>query len=196
MTSVILLIALAAVSGPAPTQASKKFLADETKFHINGKTFQEDIMNAMGSMLGCGGQATPEKMASIRKTLDPMWLTLPKISSGRIDRRSMRYLIHRYFMQTSSLMIRGFEPTRPVNDSHWGVADILSQVVPAYVESVLESRHMSQHGFGLNDTVTMVVMLEQLIFDSESALMEKVYKAQHKPMPPPSKEQSGPQPTT
>merc|ERR1719408_143506 len=121
----------------------------------------------MGSMLGCGGQASPEQMGAIRMMLHPMWQTLPKASKGRIDRRSLRYLVHRYFMQTSSLMIRGFEPTRPVNDSYWGVADILSQAVPAYVESVLESKGAKQLGFGLDDSISMVVMLEQLIFDSE-----------------------------
>merc|ERR1719298_342244 len=114
-------------------------------------------------------------------TLTPMWRTLPK-TSERIDRRSLRYLVHRYFMQTSSLMIRGFEPMRPTNESHWGAADILSQMVPAYVESVLESHHSTQNGFTLQDAVDMVLMLDQLIFDSESTLLEGVYKDQRKPL--------------
>merc|ERR1740138_927845 len=130
-------------------------------------------------MLGCGGEASPEKVALIQKKLEPMWRTLPK-TYGRIDRRSLRYLVHRYFMQTSSLMVRGFEPTRPVNESNWGVADILSQMVPAYMESVLESSHAKQHGFTLKDAVSMVVMLQQLIFDSESWLLEKIYADQGK----------------
>merc|ERR1719498_1690352 len=49
-------------------------------------------------MLGCGGEASAQKVASIRKTLEPMWHTLPK-NYGRIDRRSLRYLVYRYFMQ-------------------------------------------------------------------------------------------------
>merc|ERR1719409_571417 len=138
-------------------------------------------MNAMGSMLGCGGQADSEQVAAITATLTPMWRTLPK-TSGSIDRRTLRYLVHRYFMQTSSLMVRGFEPTRPTNESHWGAADILSQMVPAYVESVLESKHSTQNGFTLQDAVDMVIMLDQLIFDSEGALLEGVYKDQRKPL--------------
>lgn len=137
-------------------------------------------MNAMGSALGCGGEANPQKLASIRAAIKPMWRTLPK-SNERIDRRSLRYLVHRYFMQTSSLMIRGFEPSRPVNESYWGVADILSQMVPAYVESVLESKHAKTKGFTLKDAVNMVVMMDQLIFDSESSLLEKIYADQSKP---------------
>merc|ERR1719440_2186327 len=117
-------------------------------------------------MLGCGGEASAAKVASIRKALEPMWHTLPK-SYDRIDRRSLRYLAHRYFMQTSSLLIRGFEPTRPVNESHWGVADILSQMVPAYVEAALESNHVKNRGFSQRDAISMIAMLELLIFDSE-----------------------------
>jgi hypothetical protein len=151
----------------------------ESNLSVRGKAFKEDIMNAMGSMLGCGGQASAEHIADIRRVLTPMWQTLPK-SYDRIDRRSLRYLVHRYFMQTSSIMVRGFEPTRLVNDSHWGVADILSQKVPAYVESVLDAKHNTQHGFSLQDAVDMVLMLDQLIFDSESANLESVYHRQHR----------------
>merc|ERR1719261_614955 len=138
-------------------------------------------MNAVGSMLGCGGQADQDQVRSITKTLTPMWRTIPK-TDGRIDRRSLRYLAHRYFMQTSSLMIRGFEPSRPTNESNWGAADVLSQVVPAYVESVLESQHKSQHGFTLQDVVDMILTLDQLVFDSESSVLENVYKHQRKPL--------------
>merc|ERR1719199_1439363 len=106
---------------------------------------------------------------------------MPK-TNGNVDRRTLRYLVHRYFMQTSSLMVRGFEPTRPTNDSHWGAADILSQMVPAYVESVLESHHSTQNGFTLQDAVDMVLMLDQLIFDSESPLLDGIYKEQRKPL--------------
>merc|ERR1719198_831748 len=115
-------------------------------------------MNAMGSMLGCGGQPDRGQIKAITSVLTPMWRTLPK-TADRIDRRSLRYLVHRYFMQTSSLMLRGFEPSRPVNESHWGVADVLSQMVPAFVESVLESGHAKSNGFSLKDAVNMVVML-------------------------------------
>lgn len=181
---VILILILAVTCWPSAAQASNNFLAFDSKHprhRDDAKAFQEDILDAMTSMLGCGGEATPEKMALVIKTLKPMWRTMPKTSSGRIDRRTLRYLVHRYFMQTSSLMVRGFEPTRSVNDSNWGVADILSQKVPAYVESVLEAHHAKQHGFSLDDSVSMVLMLEQLIWDSESLLLEKAYADQRKP---------------
>jgi hypothetical protein len=55
-------------------------------------------------------------------------------------------------------------------------------MVPAYVESVLDANHNSQKGFSLQDAVDMVVMLNQLIFDSESTKLEHVYHNQRKPV--------------
>mmetsp|Transcript_42902 Transcript_42902/g.68547 ORF Transcript_42902/g.68547 Transcript_42902/m.68547 type:complete len:566 (-) Transcript_42902:99-1796(-) len=179
------IVALAAFSGLSLTRGSKKFLeSDSSQRHanINNKAFRDDIINAMGPLLGCGGIADAKKVESVRNMLEPMWRTLPKMSSDRVDRRSLRYLVHRYFMKSSSLMIRGFEPTRSVNESHWGVADILSQMVPAYVESVFESHHAKQKGFDLTDAVDMVVVLEQLIYDSDGSLLARIYQDQRKPV--------------
>jgi hypothetical protein len=177
---------LLAMFGPSLVHGSKRFLADGAKYHhaqINSTAFRDDIVSAMDFMLGCGGQVASQKAHTIQKILAPMWRTLPKTTDHEhIDRRSLRYLVHRYFMKTSSLMIRGFEPSRLVNESHWGVADILSQMVPAFVESVLEAPHAKNIGFSITDAVHMVVMLEQLLFDSESTLLGKVYQDQHKPM--------------
>jgi hypothetical protein len=161
---------------PGLCDCSGKFLSEHK---VSQEAFKEEIMNAMGSILGCGGEADASKIAAVRAIVTPMWRATPK-TQNRIDRRSLRYLVHRYFMQTSSLMVRGFEPTRPTNESHWGTADILSQMVPAYVESVLESKHNTQHGFALQDVVDMVLALDQLIFDSEGTLLENVYNHQRK----------------
>jgi len=80
-------------------------------------------------------------------------------------------------------MIKGFEPSRPTNLTGWGSSDdILSATVPAFVEGVLESRHARENGFDLQDAVYMVATIEELIFDAESVLLEKVYASQRKPM--------------
>jgi hypothetical protein len=156
------------ISVQAKLQASKSFLASEG--NLSKQNFVDDVADALGPIFGCGGHPSEEKLAAIRKTLKPIWITLPKISSSsdRIDRRSLRYLAHRYFMQVSSISVRGFEPTRVTNESHWGTADILSQVVPAYVENVLNSDHVKNYGFSIDDAVKMVMMLDELIFNSEA----------------------------
>jgi len=163
-----------------PCDCSSAFLSAK-KGSLSESAFRDDIMNAMGSVLGCGGEADAAHIQKIKSVVKPMWQTMPK-AQDRIDRRNLRYLVHRYFMKTSSVMVRGFEPTRSTNDSSWGSADILSQMVPAYVESVLEANHRTQQGFSLQDVVDMVLALDQMIFDWEGSLLENVYDNQRKSM--------------
>jgi len=175
-------LALAAL----PISASAKGFLVERKGSLrstaDANSFQTELRNAMGEALGCGGHVGKETLAEIEKALRVMWQTLPKNSKGRVERRSLRYLVHRFFYKKSALLVRGFEPSRPTNASSWGRDDILSQRVPAYVESVLESKHAHDNGFSLDDAVLMVATVEQLIFDSESSLLEKVYSFHHKPV--------------
>jgi len=149
--------------------------------HTTAIGLNKELRDAMSEAMGCGGHSTEEEVVAIKKDLQPIWRTLPKNGRGdRIERRSLRYLVYRYFNKKSSLLVRGFEPNRLVNQSSWGDEDILSQRVPAFVESVLESNHAQVHGFDFLDAVQMVVTLEQLIFDSESAILEAVYQNQRK----------------
>jgi len=159
----------------------KGFLVEQNSATHSAAGLSKELRDAMSEAMGCGGHFTEEEVAAIKRDLQPIWRTLPKNGRvGRIERRSLRYLVYRYFNKKSSLLVRGFEPNRLVNHSHWGDEDILSQKVPAFVESVLESKHVQVQGFDFSDAVQMVVTLEQLIFDSESAVLETVYQNQRK----------------
>ncbi|CAE7419547.1 unnamed protein product [Symbiodinium natans] len=136
----------------------------------------------MGGALGCGGEVPLEKLRQLEDELDSAFATLPKNGAGRIDRRSLRYLAYRHFSQKYALVIRGFEPSRPTNESLWAAAEVLSEKVPGYVENVLMSRHAEERGFDVRDAALLITTIEQLVFDSESALLTKVYEAQRKPL--------------
>merc|ERR1719163_339560 len=100
---------------------------------------------------------------------------MPKNVIGRIDQKSLRYMAHRYFMQQSNIQIRGFEPSRVVNSTHQGQAEILSQRVPAFVEMMLEGKHATL-GFTLQDAVWMVATIQQLMHDSDRHTLEASYR--------------------
>eukprot|EP00928_Gymnodinium_smaydae_P007428 TRINITY_DN1266_c0_g2_i1.p1 TRINITY_DN1266_c0_g2~~TRINITY_DN1266_c0_g2_i1.p1 ORF type:complete len:527 (+),score=114.92 TRINITY_DN1266_c0_g2_i1:220-1800(+) len=134
----------------------------------------------METVMGCGfsTETGREKrlLATVERALLPMWRVAPKNAEGRLEWRMVRYLAHRYFMQSSSLLVRGLEPARQVNDSHAGAGEILSSRVPSLVD-LLEGKRSSR-GFSFEDTVAMVATLEQVIFESESSLLETAYKQQ------------------
>ncbi|CAE7322487.1 unnamed protein product [Symbiodinium pilosum] len=149
---------------------------------VDAAAFEAELQAAMGGALGCGGEVAPQKLRQLEAELDSTYATLPKNGAGRIDRRSLRYLTYRHFSQKYALVIRGFEPSRPSNESLWAAAEVLSEKVPGYVENVLMSRHAEERGFDVRDAALLITTIEQLVFDSESALLTKVYEAQRKPL--------------
>jgi len=170
-------VLLASVAFALATPAmSTGFLGETDRTKLDKMRFQSEISEAMGMVLGCGGQVGEKDLQAIEKEMQPIWQAVHKISGDRIDRRSLRYVVHRFFDRRSALHIRGFEPSRPVNASGWGDVDIFSQRVPAYVEAVLESKHKERNGFDLRDAAYMLATIKQLIFDSEGAILQKAYK--------------------
>mmetsp|Transcript_72942 Transcript_72942/g.152274 ORF Transcript_72942/g.152274 Transcript_72942/m.152274 type:complete len:585 (-) Transcript_72942:187-1941(-) len=149
---------------------------------VNASALEEELDAALGEVLGCGADVAGDRLATIEQQLLPLWKTLPKNARGNIERRSLRYLVHRHFSRQSALQIRGFELTRPTNASGWGSEDILSQRVPAFVETFLESSHKMDQGFRLDDAARLVLTIEQLMFDFEGSLLDIVLADQRKPV--------------
>jgi len=78
-------------------------------------------------------------------------------------------------------LIRGFEPGKLLNSSDAGHAAILNNHMPTFVQELMDPARAAE-GFSLDDAVSFVVTIEQLMFDSESARLESVYGAQEKDM--------------
>jgi len=159
------------------TVTGRGFLVDNSGEDV--EALRKDLQTAMEEVLGCGGQRVkPERLADIERVITPMWKTMPSASgNGRLDWRSLRYVAHRYFMQTSSLLIKGLEPSRLLGDSDSGAAEILSKSVPEHVDIMLGGHHIEK-GYSLDEAISFLAALEQLIFDSETHLLEKVYQQQ------------------
>lgn len=158
----VLAIGSACANGPAARRRSG-LGSGVTADQLDG-----ELQEAMSAVLGCGGTREMDRFAAIQRQLEPMWRTMPLNQHGRVDQKTLRYMAHRFFMQQSNFMVKGF-------DSATGATDILSERVPAFVEKALAGQHDVSRGFALEDAVAMVAMLEQLIFDSESVLLSETY---------------------
>jgi len=138
----------------------------------------EELQAALGSVMGCtsGKHSDTEsrRSAVIREQLQPVWRTLPKNAEERVEWRFVRYIAHRHFMHRFGVLVRGLEPQIQVNASNAGDADILSNEAPGLAAQLEGSR--AKHGFSLEDAALMVAALEQLLFDSDSVVMETVYR--------------------
>lgn len=136
----------------------------------------EALRQAVSSALGVGHDINHAHLEATRQILFPMWRSLAKNEFDRVDRRSLRYSVHRYFLQKYSLSVVGLEPMA-ANTSH-AEAVLLTQAAPAYVRTVLEG-NANKKGFSIEDAVAMIATLERLIADAGHDLLETVYWTQN-----------------
>jgi len=134
----------------------------------------EDLKSAVAAVIGESHDVQHEHLEILQKRITPMWRSLPTNEFGRVDRRSLRYAVHRYFMQTYSLSIVGLEPAQ-VNGQH-EEAVLLTEVVPSYVRSELEGKGANV-GFTVEDAVVMIATLERLVADTSHELLERSYES-------------------
>lgn len=161
-----------------PVVLATSFLGDGGLGGVSALRLSRDVRRALDEVMGCGAEgAEAERVAAIELDILLTWRTLPKNVLGRVDWKTLRYVAHRYFMQQSSLIIRGFEPSLPMNSSRSGAAEILNKQVPAHVDLLLGQGH-SDAGFSLEDSAVFLAALERLIFDSETEGLEIAYREQ------------------
>jgi len=172
MVLFVLSVLLSVVSGSNVDQDVSRGLRRSAK--PPPKLRHEDLQSAVAAVLGEGHDIHHGHLEEIAKSITPMWLSLPKIEHNRVDRRSLRYAVHRYFMQIYSLSIVGLEPVQ-VNGQH-DEALLLTQLAPAYVRDQLEGKG-SQAGFSLDDAVVMIATLERLVEDTTHGILERSYAA-------------------
>jgi len=110
----------------------------------------------------------------VRRTVLPIWRTMPKNRHDRVEWKSLRYIAHRYFMQEFAVLVRGLEPLRRVNESRAGGAELLLQQVPSLAERLVNASG-ARHGFSLEDVVATIAALEHLVFESERSELEALW---------------------
>jgi len=151
------------------------------------KVSTQDIVNGLESSLsdilsGHASSATSKRLMAIEASLWKTFQSLPKNSMGRLAPPAVRYIVHGYFGKEHGWQIKGLEAHGvQVNATSNKVHDasILQEKAPLLVQGLLEARHQD-HGLSFTDIVAMVSVLEQLIIEESSALLEAAYRLNEK----------------
>jgi hypothetical protein len=135
----------------------------------------QELQAALCGALGNGHGVDRKQILAANATLIPMFQSLPKNEHGRVGTAAMRYAVQRYFSKNHGWIIKGFESHRAeqVQD-----AGILASKVPGYVEATLEEM-LQKGGFSLPDILTVVIVVERLIFDEVARSVEGAYHLNH-----------------
>jgi hypothetical protein len=155
-----LLVVLAAFTSIA---SGREFLGAKRK--INSAAAKAELNGVLDEVLGQGHGLADARLQKIHKTLDPVFRALPKNRQGYISAPVMRYAVRRYFSQSHSWIVKGFNAHEDQgNTSIVGDSDMLQSKLPGYIRSILEDRFAVQ-GFSLDAVVALVATVERMAFD-------------------------------
>jgi len=176
-----LALALAAATGAvasagdpgrvAGSAAAARFLRAQPPSELGA-----DLQQALSEALGVGFRIHGGRVLAAQVGLEPMWRTMAKDSQGRVDRRSLRYMVQRYFRQRYHISIVGMETLQVKSSSSAAEAKLLAELTPNFVRSLLEGTS-AEAGFSLEDTAALIAVMERLIEDAGHEQLEASYKA-------------------
>lgn len=90
------------------------------------------------------GRSEVARLASIDAELGPMFEALPKNEYHRLDWVSVRYALHRYFMQKHGWYVNGLGASNNSEDE--SSASIMKARAPSFIQKIFEQR---LHGQGI-----------------------------------------------
>jgi len=103
------------------------------------------------------GNLSSDRLLQVQEVMRATYSALPKDANGHLGQQSIRYLLHRFFMEKHGWHIKGLEPsgTAPglYAETNW---------IPSYLQGVLEE-HAGKNGISLSEVAALAVCLEDLI---------------------------------
>merc|ERR1719486_1526052 len=124
---------------------------------------EEDVQT---SLLAGGGGTFGEGSASSRvkqmeAVLGPIYAALPKNAQGYLGHSTVRYALHRLFVQRHGWVIKGLD-TAGGHRNSTSSAGLLKEQVPAYIQDLFEQR-LGGRGFGLHELGVLGATIEHLV---------------------------------
>merc|ERR1719203_1654278 len=83
---------------------------DNTNRTVTAADVELSLQASLEGALGRGHGATARQLAQIEASLWQTYQALPKNDLGRLAPRTVRYIVHNYFMKEHGWLIKGLEP--------------------------------------------------------------------------------------
>jgi len=123
----------------------------------------EEIQTSLLSEVeGAFGSATT-RVKEIEDQLAPMYAALPKNAHGKLGHTTVRYALHRLFVQRHGWFVKGLHGTMGSNRSNVSsTVGLLKEQVPAYIQGLFEQR-LNGTGFGIHEMSVLAATIEHLV---------------------------------
>jgi len=149
-------------------------LADAAAFlPARSQVARDDVRQFLLSELS--GHDNALRMSSIEEELRPMYAALPKMATGRLEASTVRYALHRYFVQKNGWYVKGLDNAGSTFNSST-TTTVLKARAPAYIQSLFED-HLHGTGLGLHELAVFAATLSDLIHAEAIGQLEWIYGA-------------------
>jgi hypothetical protein len=114
------------------------------------------------------------RIQDIMMRVQPMYDSLPKNKHGRLDPSTVKYAVHRYFVQRYGWSVSGLDPTGVRNASVAG--GIMKERASSFVESLFEDI-LGEQGFGIKELSVFAATVADLIHDEAALRLDEIHDA-------------------
>merc|ERR1719488_116911 len=124
---------------------------------------EEDVQTSLlAEVEGTFGEGSASsRVMQMETMLGPIYAALPKNSQGYLGHSTVRYALHRIFVQRHGWVIKGLDSAGGHRNSTSG-ATLLKEQVPAYIQDLFEKR-LGGRGFGLHELSVLAATIEHLV---------------------------------
>jgi len=126
---------------------------------ISEADVQTSLLSEVESTFGEGSASS--RVKQLEEILGPMYAALPKNPQGYLGHATVRYALHRLFVQRHGWVIKGLDAAGGHRNSTSG-AGLLKEQVPAYIQDLFEKR-LGGRGFGLREMAILAATIEHLV---------------------------------
>lgn len=151
---------------------------DEVLVAVSEEDVQVSLLEEIEVALSLG--TLDSKLHSLDEHLRPMFDALPKNEIGGLGHATVRYALHRLFVERHGWYIKGLNPMGgPWNSS--SPTGILKDRVPSYIQGLFE-QHLRGNGFGLRELTVFAATIEHLVRDEAMTRLILAYESHGLPL--------------
>eukprot|EP00933_Yihiella_yeosuensis_P050829 TRINITY_DN48631_c0_g1_i1.p1 TRINITY_DN48631_c0_g1~~TRINITY_DN48631_c0_g1_i1.p1 ORF type:complete len:634 (+),score=144.99 TRINITY_DN48631_c0_g1_i1:90-1991(+) len=153
-------------------QALLRDASPQTRFIDIPLLSEKDVDKALQVELK--GSQNKERIEAIESALRLIYDSLPKTTNdGRLGIQTVRYVLHRFFLNQRGWLIKGLEPQ---GNSWEFLPNETVKDWQGWVPSYLQQRFGAKDSFDLKELVAMAATIEDLVRQEASRQLEEVYE--------------------
>jgi len=111
----------------------------------------------------------------ILRYVQPMYKALPKNPYGRLDSPTVRYAVHRYFVQRYGWYISGLDPKGGARNTSFSLG-IMKERASTFIERLFDEI-LGDQGFGVQDLAVFAATVAELIHKEAAMRLDEIHDA-------------------